>query len=99
MLNRTVGGPPELHPRWPQLLTLSNAEPKRKMVVRGVWWLDEPKAERTCAPSDGRSWTCPRCRSHRCVRTNPGDPREAIYCCAVCGYTFHATARLPRSSG
>jgi len=62
-------------------------------IVRGVSWLSDPKdaSEKAApegAPPDVGDWTCPRCRSHRCIRTNPGDAREAVYCCSVCGYTF-----------
>ena len=100
MLNPTVGGDPVQQLQMlQQLLLWSEPKKNRKTRIQGVRWLDEPKAKRNCAPSDRRSWTCPRCRSHRCIRTNPGDCREAVYCCAVCGYTFHAaTSTRLRSS-
>lgn len=74
---------------------LEEEEPmtETKPIVRGVSWLNEPrdaskKAAPEGAPPDVGDWTCPRCRSHRCIRTNPGDVREAVFCCSVCGYTF-----------
>jgi len=77
------------------LAFLEEEEPmtETKPIVRGVSWLNEPrdaskKAAPEGAPPDVGDWTCPRCRSHRCIRTNPGDVREAVFCCSVCGYTF-----------
>ena len=57
-------------------------------IVRGVSWLGEAEGEHSGPPPELGDWTCPRCRSHRCIRTNPGDAHEATFCCCVCGYTF-----------
>ncbi|MFC2082524.1 hypothetical protein ACFLSG_00590 [Candidatus Bipolaricaulota bacterium] len=70
------------------------AHEEQKTIVRGVSWLRDPllskqKAARGGASSGVGSWTCPRCRSHLCMRVNPGDAHDPVYCCAVCGYTFH----------
>jgi rubredoxin len=95
MLNHALGGMPELEMLLQELLLLESRkeeEPKTepKAIVRGPSWLDEPKADRVDAPPETDTWTCPRCRSHRCILTNPGDS-EAVYRCVVCGYTFRSS--------
>jgi len=60
-------------------------------IVRGASWLGEAEGEHSGPPPEFGDWTCPRCRSHRCIRTNPGDLHEATYCCCVCGYTFNGS--------
>jgi transposase-like protein len=60
--------------------------------VQGVWWLNRPNAVRTRAAPATHTWTCPRCGSHRYIRTNPGNTRQASYCCVICGYRFRAAA-------
>ena len=56
MLNRTVSVDPGLQLQWlQQLLRPERPQEKRALRVQGVRWLDEPKAKRRCAPSDGRS--------------------------------------------
>jgi DNA-directed RNA polymerase subunit M/transcription elongation factor TFIIS len=95
MLNLTVGGNPGLELLLQQELLLERCEQKKEaksVRIRGVWWLNEPKAAPKGAPPEEGSWTCPRCRSHRCIQTNPGDTREAIYRCCVCGYTFRGAS-------
>lgn len=59
-----------------------------EQVIRGVSWLSEEAAEPSGVPPEFGEWTCPRCGSHRRIRTNLGDSREAAYCCSVCGYAF-----------
>jgi rubredoxin len=103
MLSNTVGENPGLQLQLQQqlLLRFQAQEKKRTQRVQGVWWLDQPKAARSGAPPEVRSWTCPRCRSHRCIKTNPGNTRQATYCCAICGYVFTAAAstRLLQDTG
>lgn len=86
------------------LLEQEQAQEEKKLIIRGVSWLREPlkkgrgrsdddhangpKADHSKAPPEIGDWTCPRCRSHRCMRANPGDTSDPVYCCAVCGYTF-----------
>jgi len=80
-------------------------EEKKPIIVRGVSWLCEslsrPKADPSKAPPEVGDWTCPRCRSHRCMRVNPGKIGDPVYCCAVCGYRFHkaSASPLPAPSG
>ena len=106
MLNNMVGGMPGLELLLQELLLLQFQDEEApaaesKLIVRGVSWLREPlngqKAAHGGAPPETNAWTCPRCRSHRCIRTNPGDPQDATFCCVICGYTFHGASatRLP----
>jgi len=99
MLSTNVGGIPGLELLYQQqLLLLSLAQEQEQeqeeqaTTVRGVSWLreplSEPKADSDGAPPEVDTWTCPRCRSHRCIRVNPGNVSEPVYCCAVCGYEF-----------
>lgn len=95
MLNTILGGIPELDVLLQELLLFTFQEeetsrPETESIVRGPSWLDEPKIDRYDAPPATDTWTCPRCRSHRCVLTNPGDS-DAVYCCVVCGYTFRGS--------
>jgi hypothetical protein len=93
MINNTVGGHPVLQLQWQQqLLRLRQAEQKRKQTIRGVWWLNPSKAASKGASVEERTWVCPRCGSRNCIRTNPGNLRQPIYCCVICGYQFGATA-------
>jgi hypothetical protein len=102
MLNNMVGGMPGIKLLLQELLLLQFQEEETpvtelKPIVHGVSWLREPRSEQKAdhggAPPETDGWTCPRCRSHRCIRTNPGDPQDATFCCVICGYTFHgATA-------
>ena len=97
MVNNTVGGNPRLLLQWQQqLLRLHQKQQKRTMSVQGVWWLNQPKAAGGDAAPDKRTWTCPRCGSRQCIRTNPGNLRQPVYCCVICGYRFGATAAGPR---
>jgi DNA-directed RNA polymerase subunit M/transcription elongation factor TFIIS len=57
-------------------------------IVRGVSWLSEADDEHRGAPPELGEWTCPRCGSHRCIQTNPGDLRGPTFCCCICGYMF-----------
>ena len=102
MLSNNVGGVPGLGLLLQQqLLLLYLGQEEQKTIVRGVSWLrdplSKPRAAPRGAPPDVGGWTCPRCRSHRCIRVNPGNDRDPVYCCCVCGYTFHkaSAARLP----
>lgn len=100
MLNNMIGGMPGLDLLLQQQLLLWFEEPEERQPIIGtVSWLCESKADPEGPPPDTDAWTCPRCRSHRCIRTNPGNVHDAVYCCSVCGYTFHAAsaARLPSS--
>jgi len=111
MLSNNVGGVPGLGLLLQQQLLLlyreqeQKREKKQATIVRGVSWLREPlskpKAAPRGAPPDVGGWTCPRCRSHRCIRVNPGNARDPVYCCAVCGYTFRkaSATRLPDPAG
>ncbi len=105
MLSNNVGSVPVLELLLQQQLLLLSLkqDPKReeqKAIVRGVPWLREPlskaNAEPSKEPPEVGSWTCPRCRSHRCMRVNPGNARDPVYCCSVCGYTFHKTSATAR---
>lgn len=98
MFSQNVGGILELEMLLQQQLLLYLHEQEQghedqKAIVRGVSWLrdplTEPKADYSGASSKADSWTCPRCRSHLCMRANPGNVSNPVYCCAVCGYTFH----------
>jgi len=106
MLTNTVGGMPGLELLLQELLSLQflgreQTDEEAQWIVRGVPWLNEPlgesKADHDGPPPETDGWTCPRCRSHRCVLVDPGNLEDATYRCAVCGYTFHpsAAARLP----
>ena len=105
MPNNMVGGMPGLELLLQELLLLQFLEEEQMtepaLIVRGVSWLseplNEPKADHRGAPPEADAWTCPRCRSHRRIRTNPGDLQDATYCCTVCGYTFRGASatRLP----
>jgi len=68
-----------------------------EIIIQGPSWLDDSDDGPGGVPPETDGWTCPRCRSHRCIRMNPGDLEHATFCCSVCGYTFEAasTARLP----
>ena len=86
------------------LMEQEQSHEEKKLVIRGVSWLREPlkkardradddrasdlQADHSKAPPEIGDWTCPRCRSHRCMRANPGNVNDPVYCCAVCGYTF-----------
>ncbi|MFC2077443.1 hypothetical protein ACFLTM_01360 [Candidatus Bipolaricaulota bacterium] len=103
MLSNIVGGNRALALLLQQELLLQFEEQAQereesKQIVRGVSWLGEPKADPSYARPAANEWTCPRCRSHQCMQTNPGDVQDATFCCAVCGYTFHGASatRLPR---
>jgi hypothetical protein len=97
MLSTNVGGIPGLELfLQQQLLLLSLAqeqEEEQETIVRGVSWLRDrlstSKADSSGAPPEVDAWTCPRCRSHRCIRVNPGNVEDPVYCCSVCGYRFH----------
>ena len=98
MLGNNVGGIPglDLILQHQYLLWLYEREQEteqRTMVIRGVSWLRDPSSEPSANPAgvppEVASWTCPRCRSHRCICTNPGNLQDPIYTCAVCGYSFH----------
>jgi len=102
MRNNVNGGNLALRLLLQQQLLLQFEERAQKreepeQIVRGVSWLSEPKADPRYAAPKANEWTCPRCRSHQCIRTNPGDQQDATFCCAVCGYTFHgaSASRLP----
>jgi len=106
MLSQDVGGVTglELLLQHQLLLLYLEGEQEREeqeTIVRGVLWLCDPlsksKADRCGAPPEVSRWTCPRCRSHRCIRVNPGNDRDPVYRCCVCGYTFHkdSATRLP----
>ena len=110
MLSTDVGGIPGLELLLQQqLLRLffeqeqEQEQEEQETIVRGVSWLrdplSEPKAAPGGAPPEVDGWTCPRCRSHRCIRVNPGNESEPVYCCSVCGYTFRkaSATRLPES--
>ena len=109
MLSNNVGGNPGFGLLLQQQLLLLYREgeqkhEKQKAIVRGVSWLRDPLSEPKTAPRgtppEVGSWTCPRCRSHRCIRVNPGNDRDPVYCCCVCGYTFRKTsATRLRESG
>lgn len=100
MRDNTVGGDPTLELLLQQQLLLQYPEQEqeheeRRPIVRGVSWLSEAKVDPSGVPHETRDWTCPRCRSHRCIRMNPGDSGNPTFCCAVCGYVFHgARARF-----
>jgi len=101
MLNNMPGSIPELILQWQQQLLLQSQEREQNQEestqsVHGVSWLSEPKVDPKGLPPETGAWTCPRCRSHRCIRTNPGDVQDATFRCAVCGYAFHgaSAARL-----
>ena len=96
MLSNNTGGILGLELLFQQQLLLHLLEQEReekKPIVRGVFWLldplSKPKAARDGASPEVGSWTCPRCRSHRCMLVNPGNAHDPTYCCSVCGYTFH----------
>ena len=101
MLSNNVGGVPGLGLLLHQQLLLLYLEreqerEEQKTIVRGVSWLrdplSKPKAAPHGAPPEVGSWTCPRCRSHRCMRVNPGNSRDPVYRCCICGYTFRKTS-------
>jgi len=105
MLSNNVGGMPGLDQLLQEALRYQFVEQEERVetmpIIRTVEWLhDDPqdealgtsKADHDGAPPETDAWTCPRCRSHRCVRTNPGDISDAVFSCAVCGYTFHAAS-------
>jgi len=103
MLSTNVGGVPGLDLLLQQrLLPLCREQEqkneKRKTIVRGVPWLrdptSEPKAAKGGTAPEIGSWTCPRCRSHRCIRVNPGNVSDPVYRCAVCGYTFRKASAM-----
>jgi len=109
MLSNNVGGIPELELLLQQQLLLlylerEQEEEEQETIVRGVSWLREPlsrpKADPVGAPPDVDAWTCPRCGSHRCMRVNPGNVQDPVYCCSVCGYRFRkaSATRLPESA-
>ena len=102
MLNNVNGGNVALELLLQQQLLLQFEERAQEreepeQIVHGVLWLSEPKADPSYASPKANEWTCTRCRSHQCIRTNPGDQQDATFCCAVCGYTFHGASatRLP----
>jgi hypothetical protein len=106
MLSNNVGSVPVLELLLQQQLLLLYLKQDRKpeeqkTIVRGVSWLRDPlstsNTEHSKEPPEVGSWTCPRCRSHRCIRVNPGDARDPVYCCSVCGYTFHKTSAATQS--
>jgi len=102
MLSNNVGGVPGLGLLFQQQLLLlyreqeQKSEKKQATIVRGVPWLREPlsksKAAPRGAPPEVGSWTCPRCRSHRCICTTPGNSHDPVYRCCICGYTFRKTS-------
>ena len=109
MLSNNVGGFLELGLLFHHELLLAYLEREQEKeeqatIVRGVSWLrdplSEPKSDADEAPPASCEWTCPRCRSHRCILTNPGNLGDPVYCCCVCGYTFHkgSATRLPDSA-
>jgi len=93
MLNQILGEEPGVQLQLLQLQVRSEERKKPAKRVRCALSLDRSKAAPNGRTPEEGSWTCPRCRSHRCIRTNPGDPRGATYCCSVCGYTFSVSAR------
>ena len=107
MLNNMVGGTLDLEAVLRQQMMLQygdeilTAQEETELIIQAPSWLDEPDDGPAGAPPETDGWTCPRCRSHRCIRMNPGDLEHATFCCAVCGYTFEAAsaARLPDPEG
>ncbi|GEM_PF-1089781 len=106
MLSTNVGGVPGLglilrEQLWLMVLEHEKEHEEKATTVRGVHWLRDslsaPKTASGGAPPEVDTWTCPRCRSHRCIRINPGNVSEPVYCCSVCGYRFHkpSAMRLP----
>ena len=100
MLSNNVGGLPGLDLFLQQQIMLLYFEQEHEQeqedqdtIVYSISWLreplSEPKADPGEPPPDVDTWTCPRCRSHRCIRVNPGNIEDPIFCCSVCGYTFH----------
>lgn len=93
MLNNIISGALDLERILQQVtVQIEEAPAERTLVIEGPAWLDEPEDGPDGLPPETDGWTCPRCRSHRCMRTNPGDLEHATYCCTVCGYTFEATS-------
>ena len=104
MLNNMMGGMLDLEQIIQEQLMLQVQEEtlatEPTLIVTGPAWLDEPDDSPGGNPPETDGWMCPRCRSHRCIRTNPGDLEHATFTCAVCGYTFEpaSAARLPDPS-
>ena len=112
MLSMNVGGNPGLELLLEHQLMLLYLEQEQEQekeeqatIVRGVSWLHEPlsksKADPAGTPPDVDEWTCPRCGSHRCMRVNPGNVQDPVYCCSVCGYKFRkaSAASLQEKTG
>ena len=88
MLSNNVGGVPGLGLLLQRQLLLlyreqEQAREEQKTIVRGVSWLrdplSKPRAASRGAPPEVGDWTCPRCRSHRCICTTPGNNRDPVY--------------------
>jgi len=105
MLSTNVGGLPGLELFLQQQIMLlcfehEQEQEEQESVLLGIPWLraplSEPKADASEPTPDVDAWTCPRCRSHRCIRVNPGNIEDPVYCCSVCGYQFRkaSAARL-----
>jgi len=107
MLNNMIGAALDLEAvlREQMMLQYENeiltAQEETELVIQAPSWLDEPVDGPDGTPPETDGWMCPRCRSHRCIRMNPGDLEHATFCCAVCGYTFEAAsaARPSESEG
>ena len=99
MFSSNLAGNPGLDLLMQQQLLLHLMEQERviektKPVIRGVSWLREPPERlepgRQAASPKVDVWTCPRCRSHRCMRVNPGNVDDPV---KLPGAVEHGRAR------